>query len=187
MGPAADESVFESATSGVRIRKLEGWRFAAGVEVLANRAVARLKDKELEDEVQRRANLPLVVIQKHAETQEDVNRTVQLMVRPLGPLQGRSAVERMQLVVPTLERAMAAFRIVEPIRDVLLGGMPAATLRAAYGIANPDGRTFHLMTRAWIAPWGSYMFMISASGPADGLDVSEREFAEIVGSIRIEI
>jgi hypothetical protein len=93
-GPAADENVLESATFGVRIRKPEGWRFATAAEVLANRAVARLKDKELEDEVRWRANPPLVVIQKDAEPHEDVNPTVQVVVRPPEPLQGRGAVEQ---------------------------------------------------------------------------------------------
>lgn len=155
-------------------------------QVAASRAVARLKDKELEAQVRQRANAPLVAILKYPEPHDDLNPSTQVIVRPLGQLEGNSAVGLMRLIVPTIQRAMADFTFVEQIQEARVGGMNAAYMRAKYTVANQEGREFKTLSRMWIVRRGSFMFMISMSGPQDGPDVSEREFKAILDSIKIE-
>ncbi|HUF63246.1 MAG TPA: type II toxin-antitoxin system RelE/ParE family toxin [Verrucomicrobiales bacterium] len=77
-------------------------------------------------------------------------------------------------------------------RQVLLlaatkvGDVAAAYMKAKYTVANPEGREFKTLSRMWIIPRGSFMFLISMSGTQEGPDVSETEFKAILDSIRIE-
>jgi hypothetical protein len=184
--PASDTNRFHSPTAGFTITKPAGWQFATMEQVAASRAVARLKDKELEAQIRQRANAPLVVITKHPEPHDDLNPSTQVMVRPLGQLEGKSAVELMRLIVPGIQRAMADFTFVEAIQETKVGGMPAAYMKAKYTVANPEGKEFKTLARTWILPRGSFMFMISMSGPQEGAEVSEAEFKAILDSIKIE-
>lgn len=184
--PPVDANRFHSPTAGFTALKPAGWRFASMEQVAANRAVARLKDKELEEQVRQRASAPLVVIMKHQEPYEDLNPSAQVVVRPLGQLAGKTAVELLRLVVPSIQRAMADFAFVDPVRETTVGERPAATMKATYTVSNPAGREFKTLSCLWIVPRGAFMFLISMSGPQQGPDVSEAEFKSILDSIRIE-
>lgn len=128
--PTSSTNRFHSPTAGFTIIKPDAWQFASMEQVAAHRAVARLKDKELEEQIRRRANAPLVVILRHPEPYDALNPSLQVMVRPLGQLEGKSALELLRLVIPTLQRAMADFAFAEPIREMKVGGMPAAFMKA---------------------------------------------------------
>lgn len=188
LGAETDTSTnrFHSPTAGFTIEKPTDWQFGSLSQVATNRAVARLKDKELEQQVRRRASAPLVVILKHPEPHPDLNPSTQVILRPMAGLEGKTAVELLKLVVPTLQRAMAEFTFVEPIQEVKLSGLPAAYMKAKYTVGNADGDEFKTLTRMWLVPRGSFMFLISMSGPQEGPDVSEPEFKAILKSIRIE-
>jgi hypothetical protein len=183
---AGDAHRFHSPTAGFSITKPVNWRFASMEQVSANRAVARLKDKELEEQVRQRASAPLVVILKHPEPHDDLNPSVQAMIRPLGQLQGRKPIELMELVASTLRQAMKDIEFVQPAQELEIQGLPAAWMKARYTVGNAEGREFKTLSRMWIIPRGAFMFMISASGPQEGKDVSDAEFEAILKSITIE-
>ena len=183
---SVDTNRFHSPTAGFTIIKPKDWQFASAQQIATNRATARLKDKELEELIKQRASAPLVVVTKHQEPHDDLNPSVQVIMRPLGQLEDRSAVELMGMVVPTLQRAMADFTFVEQVKQTKVGEVPAAYLKAKYTVANPEGREFKTLTRMWVVPRGAFMFMISMSGPQEGSDVSEREFSAILESIKID-
>lgn len=184
--PAMNTNRIHSPTAGFTVVKPATWQFASLEQVATNRVVARLKDKELEQQIRQRANAPLVVILKHPEPHDDLNPSTQVMVRPLGQLEGKTAVELMRLVVPTIQRAMADFAFVEQIQETKVGGISAAYMKAKYTVANPEGREFKTLSRMWILPRGSFMFLISMSGPQEGPDVSETEFKAILDSIKLD-
>ena len=179
-------NTFTSPTAGFSITKPNTWVFGSMEQVATSREAIRLKDKELEQQMRARASAPLVVILKHQEPYDDLNPSVQVLLRPLGQLEGRSAVELMSIVVPTIQRAVADFTVIEPIKETTVGGQKAAYMKSKYTVANAEGREFRALSRLWIVTRGKFMFMISMSGPRDGPNVSEDEFAEILRSIRIE-
>ena len=84
------------------------------------------------------------------------------------------------------ERGMKDFTFVEPVKDAKVGGVPAATMKAKYTVGNPEGREFKTLARMWLVPRGTFLFMISMSGPQEGPDVSEKDFSAILDSIKIE-
>jgi hypothetical protein len=181
-----DENSFTSVTAGFSICKPEGWNFLTAEEVAANRAVARLKDEELEKQIRERANAPLVAIMRFPEPYDDLNPSIQVMFRPLGQLAGTPAVEVMKFVFGQLQGSFADFTFVEEIHETELGGQTAAHGRAKYTVANDEGREFPTLSRFWLICRGSFMFMISMSGPQEGPNVSEEEFEQVAASIVIQ-
>ena len=183
---AADTNRFHSPTAGFTIVKPAGWQFASVEQIATNRAIARLKDKELEQLVRERATTPLVVITKHPEPHDDLNPSAQVILRPLGQMAGQNPVDLLRMVSTPLERGMKDFTFVEPIKEAKVGGLPGATMKAKYTVANPAGREFKTLARLWLVPRGTFLFMISMSGPQEGADLSEKEFSTIFDSIKIE-
>ena len=181
-----DKDTFRSPTAGFSITKPNGWVFATTDQIATNRANVRLKDKELEEQMRQRASAPLIAIMKHEEPYDDLNPSVQVLLRPLGQLEGRSALELMNIVIPSMQRAMVDFQFVEEIRETVVGGQKAAYTKSKYTVSNAEGRTFPTLSRLWLIPRGKFMFMLSMSGHQEGLDVSEKEFAEILKSIKID-
>ena len=174
--PSSDTNRFHSPTAGFTIVKPKDWHFASAEETAKNRAIARLKDKEIEEQMRHRASAPLIVITKHKEPIEDLNPSVQVIMRPLGQLQGRSALELMtNFVAPSVEK----------VKETKIAGHSSAYLKAKYTVGNADGVEFGTLTRMWIIPRGAFLFMLSMSGPQEGPDVSEKEFAAILDSIKI--
>ena len=111
-----DEDTFRSPTAGFSITKPKGWVFATTDQIAANRAHVRLKDKELEEQMRQRASAPLIAILKHKEPYDDLNPSVQVLLRPLGQLEGKSPLELMEIVIPSMQRAMVDFQFVEEIQ-----------------------------------------------------------------------
>ena len=74
---------------------------------------------------------------------------------------------------------------VQDIHSVQVSSLPAAHMRARYTM-KVGGSGFPVLTRLWLVPRGQFMFLIGMSGPPDGPDLSEAEFAEVLGSISIQ-
>lgn len=181
-----DTNCFYSPFAGFTITKPKDWQFASVQQVATNRANIRLKDKELEELIKHRASKPLAVILKHPQTYDDLNPTVQVTMRPLGQLEGKSAVELMHLAIPSLQRGMSDFSIIDQPKETKVRHLPAAYLKAKFTVGNPEGREFKILTRMWVVPRGKLMFIIGMSGPQEGLEVSEKEFSTILDSIKID-
>ena len=48
-----------------------------------------------------------------------------------------------------------------------------------------EAAVFPTLSRMWIVPRGSFMFLIGMSGPQGGPDVSESEFKAVLDSVEI--
>jgi hypothetical protein len=181
-----EDNLFRSPTAGFSITKPDSWVFATTDQIATNRAHVRLKNKELEEQMRQRASAPLIAILKHKEPYDDLNPSVQVLLRPLGQLEGKSPLELMNIVIPSMQRAMVDFQFVEEIREAVVGGQKAAYTKSKYTIINAEGRMFPALSRLWLISRGKFMFMMSMSGHQEGSDVSEKEFSEILKSIKID-
>ena len=88
----ADSNRFSSPTAGFSITKPPTWVFASVEQIAAYRARVRLNDKDLEEQIRQRASAPLVAITRHPEPFDDLNPSVQVILRPLGQLEGTMAI-----------------------------------------------------------------------------------------------
>jgi len=176
----------ENPTAGIVVVKPTGWHVGTIQQVEANRAKVRMNDEELQQAIQQSASAPLFVFTRYLEPHDSLNPSIQVGLRPLGPLVGRTPVEIMQLVVEPLKKAFKDFRFVSEISATTVSGMSAAHVKAAYTLVTQDGREFPTLSRLCIMPRGSFMFFIGMGSPQEGPDVSEDEFTAFMKSIEIQ-
>jgi hypothetical protein len=177
---------FENATAGITLVRPAGWQTASLQTVQQNRERVQLSDAELQAAMQKAATAPLFVFMKHPEPHPDLNPSIQVTLRPLGQLAGTAPTDLMKVVAGPLQKALADFTFVTEIEDVQVSGVPAAHMRAKYTARNREGAEFKTLTRLWLVPRGAYLFLIGMSGPQEGPDVSETEFAAALASITIQ-
>ena len=182
----AGGDIFESPTVGFKIVKPASWVFLTADEVVEAKAGVRLDDTELEELIRKRAKTPLVVMTKYPEPYDDLNPSVQVAFNPLGPAKDMPATEILEQTVTLLKRMAEDFTLEDGgIREVEVDGVKGAYLKGAYSVKGPDGREFKTTSRMWFLKRGAFSFIISASGPQSGPDLSEREFADILASVEI--
>ena len=176
---------FENATAGISLMRPVGWNTASIQDVEENRERVRLPDAELQEAIQKYATAPLFVFMKYPEPHDDLNPSVQVILRPLGPLEGGSPTQIMEAAVGPLEQMFTDFEFVRAIQETTVSGLPAAHMTAKYSISNAEGAEFPTLSRMWIVPRGSFVFLIGMSGPQEGPDVAEAEFKEVLDSVEI--
>lgn len=173
-----------NATAGISIVPPSGWHVTSMQEVMQNRSRVRLPDAQLEAGLQR-ATAPLFVFSKYQEPHPTLNPTVQVVLRPRPASLPTSATALLRIATVTLQKAFPDFAFVEPIQDVQVSGMSAAYMKATYTLRSASGE-HPILSRTWLVPRGSFMFLIGMSGATDGEDVSEAEFAAALKSIAID-
>ena len=175
----------ENPTAGIVVVKPTGWHVGTIQQIEANRAKVRMNDAELQKAIQQSAAAPLFVFTRYPEPHDSLNPSIQVALRPLGPLVDRTPVEIMQVAVEPLKKAFKDFRLVSEISATTVSGMPAAYMKGAYTLVTQD-REYPTLSRLWIVPRGNFMFFMGMGSPQEGPDVSEAEFTAFVKSIEIQ-
>jgi hypothetical protein len=170
-GSLAQERV-ENATAGISIVAPSGWHVTSMQQVMRNRSQVRLSDRELDAGLQR-ATAPLFVFSKYPEPYATLNPTVQVVLRPHPSSLPASATAMLRIATATLQKAFSDFRFVEQIHDTQVSGMRAASMKATYTLRTADKREHRVLSRTWLVPRGSFMFLIGMSGATEGDDVCE--------------
>jgi hypothetical protein len=183
---ASEKNEYKNPTAGFQITKPDSWTFMTIETIVTNRENIRIRDEELRAAIRERGTAPLVVMAKHEEPYDDLNPTIQVVLRPVGPLQGQPATEIMATAVRPMENAFHEFKFLREIHETEISGLKASHMRATYTISNKEGRNFRVVSRMWMVPRGAFVFLIGMSGPESGPDVSEAEFDHVLKSIKIE-
>ena len=165
---SANDSVFESQTVGFKVVKPASWVFMSPEEL-----------------IRRRANASLVAMTKYPEPHDGLNPGVQVTVSPLGAAKDMPVKDILEQKFGMIKSMADDFTVIDGIRDVEVGGLKGVYTKASYSIEGPDGRRYEILTRVWFLKRGTSTFMIGASGPQSGPDISEAEFSEIIASIEI--
>jgi len=184
-GLAAEDNTYETREAGFKITKPQSWQFIPAQTVAVNLALPRLRDKELEKVIRSKPNVPFLVIARFPEPYEGLNPSVQVSLKTQGELLNEGAPALLTRVVQRLRGNFRDFTFVRPVEQTTVDGQPAARMTARYTVADAKGKEFKTLARMWVVPRGEYMFTISMYGPQEGPDVSEREFEEILQSIKL--
>jgi len=183
---AADSNTFHSPVAGFAITKPESWQYMSTQDVMENRERVEMEDKSLQKLVRERANAPIVAFTRYGLDYDDLNPSVQVLLRPLGTLNQFPPTRLLHISVSGLKKAYRDFTFIEAIHETQVDGLAAATMKAQYTLTSVSGRRFAVLARMWVVPRGDYLFMIAMSGPVTGPNVSEKEFEQALHSIRIE-
>ncbi|MSU62697.1 MAG: hypothetical protein EXS31_09920 [Pedosphaera sp.] len=182
---AADQNTFESREAGIKITKPADWHFMPAKAAAQNLALPKLRNREVEKEIRSKPNISFLVIARYQEPYAGVNPSVQVTLKTQGELVGKGAVSLLTKITDRLKGSFGDFTFVEPVAESMLDGNPAARMAASYTVTDADGREFKTRARMWVVPRGDYMLTISMAGSNDGPNVSEKEFGQILQSIRI--
>lgn len=178
-----DDDTFRSDIAGIELAKPDGWHFQNLEVVARHRASVKLKDSEFQEAIEQLASAPLVVATKHPEPYESLNPSFQLLVRPLGQLQGSTGTELLNLVLPTLASNFEEFKLVEEISEIEVGGVLGATLTAEYVVQTLDGAVYPSRATIVVIPRESFLYQFGFSAPPSGPDALSREVKSVLSSV----
>jgi len=173
----------ELPSAGIALTRPAGWHTATIAQVQANRERAKLSDPEMQAALASRSALPLIVFSKYPEPHPALNPTVQITLRQ--GLRG-SPNSLLAGALQTMKRGFADLQIIEPVRATQISGLPASQVRVTYTLQTQTGAHARVVSRLWLVPRGSLMFLIGMSGGESEPDVCEAEFAAALKSITIE-
>jgi hypothetical protein len=173
----------ELPSAGIALTRPAGWHTATIAQVQANRERAKLSDPEMQAALASRSALPLIVFSKYPEPHPALNPTVQITLRQ--GLRG-SPNSLLAGALQTMKRGFADLQIIEPVRATQVSGLPASQVRVTYTLQTQTGAHARVVSRLWLVPRGSLMFLIGMSGGESEPDVCEAEFAAALKSITIE-
>lgn len=177
----ADERV-ENRRAGIALNPPPSWRQATTADVQANRERVRLSDSEFQRAMVTRSALPIIALMKYPEPFAGLNPSVQVTLRQA--LTG-SPTELLTAALGTMRRGFSDLKMVQPVTSTTVSGLTAATARVTYTLRT-ETQSVAVLSRLWLIPRGSLMFLIGMSGAQTGPDVCESEFAAVLNSIRID-
>jgi len=167
---------FHSPTAGLAFVKPPQWVFASLASLQTNRDNIRLADAELERLMKERGTPPLAAAMRYPEPHPDLNPSFQIGLRPLGELEGKSANEILELLLPGLLRIADDAKVVRPVEGISVSGLPAARAGFEYTLRTVDGGAFPTRSDIVIIPRGRFMFMVgSGRKPDDSASAGEIE------------
>jgi hypothetical protein len=172
----------EIASAGISLDRPSGWRTATTADVQANRERVRLSDADFQRALVARGALPIIALMKHPEPFAGLNPTVQVTLRPA--LKG-TPTQLLNGALEAMRRGFADLAIVQPVEATSVAGLPAAHVRVTYTLRTASVSA-PVLSRIWLIPRGSLMFLIGMSGTQSGPDVCESEFDDVLRSIKID-
>ena len=119
------DDTFKNAAAGFSIKKPEGWVYLSADDMEESRNSVKFNDEEFAEYVKARANMPLVVIAKYTEPYEDLNPSIQVVIRPVGGSseQDVEVVKLLGYVNNVLKGTFDNFKVIEKPEGVKVSGI----------------------------------------------------------------
>ena len=180
-----DKNIYRNMELGFSIEKPEEWVFMPLSWVLNMKDKADPFHRELDDRV-RYARLPFVYFHYDHGIYNMAVPTVQVMYRTAN---GTSALDRstilgMQLF--QLQVVLKDYCLVEATSDGLISKRPANIIKSTHTVDNQDGLEMDCLSRCYAIFTDSSMFFVVMSGPVEGEYRCDKEFGDILSSIRVD-
>ncbi len=179
-----EKNIYRNPELGFSIEKPHDWVFMPSSWVLNLKDKADPFYRELDERI-RYARLPFVYFHYDHGISDIVIPTVQVMYRTT---HGTSALDRstilgMQLV--QLQVVLEDYCLVEATSDGVISERPANIIKSTHTVNNQNGQAMDCLSRCYVIFTEGAMFVVVMSGPVEGSYRCDREFGEILRSIRI--
>lgn len=179
-----DWTRIQSEIEGFAIGKPPEWTLTGVQDVADGGKRIQLSAPEMTARIETLAAAPLVAMSRYPVPHRDLNPSVQVALRPLGPMAGAGPVTVLEAVAAPMAQMLEGFKPVEAPHPVDIGGHPAAAMRATCAIAG-SGPRMQVMARTWVVPVGDYVFIIGMTDKASGSELPDAVFQQILESIEI--
>lgn len=173
---AAKADVFKDPELGLKLKKPGDWVFLSAEEMIAASGGNADAVEGL-----------VVTAARYPEPTPRLNPTAQVYQVEL-PTTGVVPESVLDTMMRQIGMGSQLFDILEPLTETRVSGHPAASVSIRHhseSVAN-EGEVHTVISRMWTVVRGTDLFILVFSGPADGPDVSEREFKKIFKSVRIK-
>lgn len=175
----------EGGIDGFAIGKPPDWVITGVQEVVTRRERLRLDQPDIAERIDRLAAAPLVAMSRHPAGYADLNPSVQVALRPLGPMSGAGPMTVLEALAAPMTQMLDGFQLVEAPHPVTIGGREGAAMRATCTITAGLGMKFRVMARTIVVPRGNYVYIIGITDRAEGAEVPEAVYQQILDSIEI--
>lgn len=175
---------FSNPTVGISIDKPAKWQVLTAAANTENLKKSEIGSSAFQAAVQRYATVPLYAFMKYAEPFADVNPSVKVNTRPVGPFAGESGQQILEVIVPSLSTVMADFKLVTAPYGIKLAGRPAGHAVMDYTLKS-GGAAYPARSEMWIVPRGDHIIIVGVGLRQDEMTGSRAEVVKIVESIRI--
>lgn len=97
----------------------------------------------------------------------------------------KDAVENLQSMAASGERAFKDYRIVDKPHPVEIGGRKGAYVKATYTLSTKDGQRIPTSFQTWHSVRGDHYFLIGVVSRQPEDQITEKELKQIIASFRI--
>lgn len=171
---------------GFSIEKPDDWIFLPGQWAL-NLLISRTDPSgEVNDELIRYAQEPLVYFHYDHGIEDIVLPTVCAMHRSIGGLHSVDRMSFLKLQIIQLQVVFDDFCLLDATSDGLIAKKPANIIKSTFTAYNPDGDSLECFSRSYVIFTDSCLFAVEMSGPLEGRFCFEDTFKTILTSVRIE-
>jgi hypothetical protein len=185
---AAEEKAteFVHAASGFSVTTPAGWHVLSEADGEGEQQLKSLKlgSAEQRASLAQYATVPLYAVTKHPEPYNDVNPSFKVNIKPFDELKGKSGVEILVMLVPSIASLLKDFQIAEAPSEVEVAGVKSGHVRILYTL-EAGGHRFPTSSEMWIVPHGDHFFMIGAGTRQDEKNGTRAEIQAILDSVRI--
>lgn len=178
-------NTYSNQNLGFFIRKPRDWVFIPPSWAVNLKCRYDLSDEEF-DYLKNSARLPFVYFHYDHRLTNQAVPAVQAMYRPLVSPGTMNLPTLLQLQITQLACVFDNFILEEATSDGIISGRPANIIKSTFTVHNSHGSEFECLSRCYLILAERFMFVVEMSGPVEGEFRCDKEFKEILTSIRIE-
>ena len=183
---AANPNLFASGLAGVAVTKPPGWRFVANEEISKVRGDVKFDRQKFEEKMSQ-VQLPVVSIMKYSDTHLGANPTVQIGVQSKKKYPSSNPRDLLRQIVTAMKSShmLRDLKVLEDVRSINIDGIPAAVVSLSFTLQLNSGQNVPVLSRIHYAINSESVIIVGMSGPVSGQDKSDKEFTDILQSLRL--
>ena len=183
---AAEPDRFANEQLGISITKPKDWHFSP-VELKAkNLESTQMDDQQLQELLQKHAQVPLVLMTRYHEPYDDLNPSIKILVKPLPNPERFDPVDALEFMLSPVKRAYQDAKIVQAPEIVMLGKHRSAYAKVHYSLKTKDGKSFPTCSELWVVPHGDYCLIIGAGSNQQNDAAEHVEIAKAIESLELK-
>lgn len=179
-----DSNIYINKALGLKIEKPADWHYVTKQEHRDNLERAKYKSEDFRRLVIESARSPLYMISKYKEPHSDLNPSLKILLRLVGPEAMMFGIDQMSMAKRFSVRLKEQFEnfevTVKPV-ETTIGSEKAAYFQAKYIM---DER-YPAITEMWIIIKNNYMLMISSGSRIDEANGKREEIYNILNTLEL--
>jgi hypothetical protein len=179
-------NTFYNVPVGFKITKPDSWKITTVAPITNPKGRVRLTSQELLDIIQKRGDQPFVAINRFDESYRGFNPKVQVVLRSLTGLEGKTSEEILNLLLPQLKKSLKNFTNLSGVRKTSISGIPGAMVWMKHTLTLPDGKSVTVVSKMLAAIRGPVLFQIGASLPDKPSPALKKDMEQVLRSMVIE-